>query len=108
MIDSESESLEIPKEKKKPTAPKKVEKEKTIKSDEQKNEEMKASVNPLLLPDGKGMTQERLDFLHKEMARTGINKTTLLGFAKCEKFEDMDEKTYIAMMNKLGRTATKA
>ena len=108
MIDSESESLEIPKEKKKPTAPKKVEKEKTIKSDEQKNEEMKASVNPLLLPDGKGMTQERLDFLHKEMARTGINETTLLGFAKCEKFEDMDEKTYIAMMNKLGRTATKA
>ena len=107
MIDSETESLEIPPEKKKPTSPKKVEKEKTIKSDEQKNAEMVAGVNPLLVPNGTGMTPERLDFLHKEMERTGINNKTLLSFAQVEKFEDMSEATYIAMMNKLSHNKTK-
>ena len=107
MIDSETENLEIPSEKKKPTAPKKVEKEKTVKSEEQKNAEMVAGVNPLLIPNGTGMTPERLDFLHKEMERTGINEKTLLGFAQAEKFEDMSEATYIAMMNKLSHTKNK-
>ena len=80
---------------------------KTDKSDEQKNAEMVENVNPLLVPDGTGMTPKRLDFLHKEMERTGINEKTLLGFAQAEKFEDMSEATYIAMMNKLGRTKNK-
>lgn len=107
MIDSESESPEIPTEKKKPTAPKKIEKEKTIKSDEQKNEEMKASVNPLLVPDGKGMTQERLDFLYKEIERTGIADSVLLGYAGAQKYEDMSEAKYIALMNRLAKTKDK-
>jgi len=107
MIDSETESLEIPAEKKKPTSPEKIKKEKTLKSDEQKNAEMVAGVNPLLVPNGTGMTPERLDFLHKEMERTGINNKTLLSFAQVEKFEDMSEATYIAMMNKLSHNKTK-
>lgn len=107
MIDSESESPEIPPEKKKPTTPKKVEKEKSIKSDDQKNAEMVAGVNPLLLPDGKGMTKERMDFLHQEIERTGINNSVLLGFAKVQKYEDMNEATYIALMNKLAITKDK-
>lgn len=77
------------------------------KSDEQKNAEMVAGVNPLLVPNGTGMTPERLNLLHKEMERTGINEKTLLGFAQAEKFEDMSEATYIAMMNKLGHTKNK-
>lgn len=80
---------------------------KTEKSDEQKNAEMVAGVNPLLVPNGTGMTPERLDFLHKEMERTGINNKTLLSFAQVEKFEDMSEATYIAMMNKLSHNKTK-
>lgn len=107
MIDSETESLEIPAEKKKPTSPEKIKKEKTLKSDEQKNAEMVAGVNPLLVPNGTGMTPERLDFLHKEMERTGINNKTLLSFAQVEKFEDMSEATYIAMMNKLSHNKNK-
>ena len=104
-IDSESE--EVPTETKKPTASKKSEKTEQKKSDEQKNAEMVAGVNPLLVPNGTGMTPERLDFLHKEMERTGINNKTLLSFAQVEKFEDMSEATYIAMMNKLSHNKTK-
>lgn len=86
-------------------AEKKPEKEKT---DNQKNAEMVAGVNPLLLPDGKGMTKERMDFLHQEIERTGINNSVLLGFAKVQKYEDMNEATYIALMNKLAITKDKA
>lgn len=107
MIDSESESLEMPTERKKPTPTKKVEKEKVIESDEQKNKKMIANVNPLLLPDGKGMTEERLNFLKQEQERTGVTDATLLSTAKVEKFEDMNEVTYIAIMNKLAKTPTK-
>ena len=107
MIDSESESLEVPAEKKKPTPTKKIEKEKVIESDEQKNKKMIANVNPLLLPDGKGMTEERLNFLKQEQERTGVTDATLLSTAKVEKFEDMNEVTYIAIMNKLAKTPTK-
>ena len=108
MIDSETESLEIPAEKKKPTSPEKIKKEKTLKSDEQKNAEMVAGVNPLLVPNGTGMTPERLDFLHKEIERTGIHDSVLLGFANVQKYEDMNEATYLALMNKLGKTPNKA
>lgn len=107
MIDSESESLEMPTERKKPTPTKKVEKEKVIDSDEQKNEKMVASVNPLLLPDGKGITQERLDFLYKEIERTGIADSVLLGYAGAQKYEDMSEAKYIALMNRLAKTKDK-
>ena len=79
----------------------------SVKTDEQKNAEMVKNVNPLLVPNGTGMTPERLDFLHKEMERTGINNKTLLSFAQVEKFEDMGEATYIAMMNKLSHTKNK-
>lgn len=85
-------------------AEKKPEKEK---SDKQKNAEMVYGVNPLLLPDGKGMTKERMDFLHQEIERTGINNSVLLGFAKVQKYEDMNEATYIALMNKLAITKDK-
>lgn len=86
--------------------PKKQEK-KSTKTDDQKNAEMVAGVNPLLLPDGKGMTKERMDFLHQEIERTGINNSVLLGFAKVQKYEDMNEATYIALMNKLRITPDK-
>lgn len=108
MIDSESESLEIPKDKKKPTAPKKVEKEKTIKSDEQKNEEMKESVNPALLPNGEGITQERIDLLMAESERTGVDMSVLLSYGKVKKVEDLNENTYLALMRKLAKTKDKA
>lgn len=78
-----------------------------VKTDDQKNAEMVAGVNPLLLPDGKGMTKERMDFLHQEIERTGINNSVLLGFAKVQKYEDMNEATYIALMNKLAITKDK-
>lgn len=96
MINSESESLEMP--------PKKS----VEKSDEQKNQEMISGVNPLLLPDGKGMTEERKQFFYDELKRTGVAEHTVLQTAKVEKLEDMSEATYIAMMNKLGKTQTKA
>ena len=104
-IDSESE--EVPTETKKSTASKKSEKTEQKKSDEQKNAEMVAGVNPLLVPNGTGMTPERLDFLHKEIERTGIHDSILLGFANVQKYEDMNEATYLALMNKLGKTPDK-
>ncbi len=102
MIDSETESLEVPAAKKKPTAPKKIEK-----TDEQKNAEMIANVNPLLVPNGTGMTPERIALLKQEQERTKVNDAMILSKAKVAKIEDMNELTYIAIMNKLARTDTK-
>lgn len=104
-IDSESE--EVSTETKKPTTSKKSEKTEQKKSDEQKNAEMVAGVNPLLVPNGTGMTEVRLKLLHEEMERTGIPETTVLSLAKVKALEDIPEATYIAIMHKFEKTPNK-
>lgn len=84
---------------------KQAEKKPATKEEEIKaNNEMKASVNPLLLPDGKGMTKERLDYLDSEIARTGLKRDALLGYAQVKDFKDMSEARYISLMNSLLNT----
>lgn len=60
-----------------------------------------------LLPNGTGMTKERLERLHKEMERTGIPVTTVLSLAKVKALEDIPEATYIAIMHKFEKTPNK-
>lgn len=64
--------------------------------------------NPDLTPHGEGMTSERLEKIHAEMDRTGINEKTILGMFKVKKLEDMTEAQYVACMNKFEKTANKA
>lgn len=105
MIDSETESLEMPKEKRKPTAPKKIAKEEPV----QETKTVEIGMNePIeddpLLPNGTGMTPKRLERLHEEMERTGIPETTVLSLAKVKAVEDIPEATYIAIMHKFEKT----
>lgn len=76
-------------------------------SDEAKNQVMKDGVDPDLLPSGKGVDESRLMKLKAEMERTGVPEKTILSTAKAETLVDMSEATYIAIMNKLAKTADK-
>ena len=103
MIDSETETLEMPTEKKKPKAPAKVEKEKTIKSDDQKNEEMKASVNPDLLPDPSRTPEYRARRIKEEIARKKQDEAKLLANAQLTDWADITDARFVTLMQYLDR-----
>ena len=71
------------------------------KTETQLNEEMVAAVDQDLVPHGEGITPSRLEKLNAELKRTGVSKETILATAKVSKYEEMSEKVYIAIMNKL-------
>lgn len=102
MIDSETEIIEMPSEKRKLASPKKVEK-----SDEQKNKEMADGVDPDLVPHGEGMTEKRIARIRAEMERTGITEATIKTMFSVEKIEDLTESQYIAAINKFAKTKSK-
>lgn len=77
------------------------------KTEEQLNQEMVDSVDPDLVPSGKGMTPERLARIQSEMTRTGINLKTVLSMAKVKELSEIKEETYIAIINKFAVTPTK-
>ncbi len=91
MKDSETESPEI-----------------AGKSEEQLNKEMVASVDKSQVPNGEGVTPERLAKLEAEIERTGVAKETILATAKVKDLKDMSEETYLAIMRKLEKTKDKA
>lgn len=66
-------------------------------------EEKKADAD--LTYHGEGMTQERLYKLEKEMERTKVTEASILKVVGVKQLEDMTEAQYIAVMNKLARTA---
>ena len=100
MEDSEKESLEIGK---------KVDSKKPQKSDEEKNAEMKASVDQNLIPETNSLiSDEQLKKINSEMERTGVSETQILKLAKCDKLADMQQVTAVAIINKLGKTKDKA
>lgn len=78
------------------------------KSEEQLNQEMVNSVDQTQVPNGSGVTPERLAKLQDEMKRTGISLATILTTAKVKQIEDMNEETYLAIMHKLEKTKDKA
>lgn len=81
---------------------------KSAKSDEQANQQMVDSVDKDLVPSGKGMTEDRVKKLRAELKRTGNEESTILGFYKIKKIEDMKDEQYIACMNQLAKKDTKA
>ena len=103
MIDSETESLEMPSEKKKPTAPNKVEKEKTIKSDEQKNAEMINSVSPDLIPDPNRTPEYRAKRIREEIKRTGVDEAKLLNNTKVDRWDDVTDAQFVTLMGYLAK-----
>lgn len=103
MIDSETETLEMPVEKKKPKAPAKAEK-----SDEQKNEEMIANVNPDLVPDPNRTPEYRQERVEAEMKRTGVNKPSVFATMGMKSWEDLTDAKFVALMNKFTKQPTKA
>lgn len=98
MIDSETESLEIPSEKRKPNAPKKVEK-----SDEQKNAEMVASVDPDLLPDPNRTPEYRAKRIKEEIKNKKQDEEKLLGNAGIKDWKDISDSKYVALMGWLAK-----
>ena len=103
MIDSETESLEISSEKKKPTAPEKVKKEKAIKSDEQKNAEMINSVSPDLIPDPNRTPEYRAKRIREEIARTGVDEAKLLNNTKVDRWDDVTDAQFVTLMGYLAK-----
>lgn len=82
--------------------------ESIAKSEEQLNKEMVESVDQTQVPNGNGVTPERLAKLQAEMKRTGISLATILSTAKVKQLEDMNEETYLAIMHKLEKTKDKS
>lgn len=78
------------------------------KNEEQLNQQMVDSVDKSQVPNGSGMTAERIAKLQAEMKRTGVALATILGTAKVKDIKDMPEETYLAIMHKLEKTKDKA
>lgn len=59
------------------------------------------AVDKDLIPDGKGMTPERITRLQKEIGRTGVDLQNILDYYKIENIRELNETQYCALMNKL-------
>ena len=103
MIDSETESLEMPVEKKKPATPKKKEE----KSDAEKNAEMIASVNPDNLPNNDRTPEERAEKIRRAIKESGQDEARLLENAGVKKWEDIPDARYVTLMNFLEKKMKK-
>jgi hypothetical protein len=78
------------------------------KSDAQKDEEMKASVDKDLIPEsGKTITPEQLAKIQAELDRTGVSLKQVLSIAKVDKLEDIKQTTFSALMTKFSHTSDK-
>ena len=100
MIDSESESLDMPEDKKAPRETKKVD---SNKSDAQLNKEMAESVPADLLPDPSRTPEYRAKRIREEIARTKQDEKRLLNNARVEKWEDVSDVQFVTLMNFLAK-----
>lgn len=88
---------------------KKAAKNTAQRTDEQKNQEMINSVDKDLIPTGNTVINaEKVEKLKAELKRTGNQESTILGFYKIQKIEEMTEAQFIACMNQLSKKETKA
>ena len=98
MIDSETETIEMPSEKRKPATPKKVEK-----TDEQKNAEMIASVDKDLLPDPNRTPEYRAKRIVEEIKAKKQDEKKLMDNAKVDKWESLTDAQFVALMGWLAK-----
>ena len=105
MIDSESESPEIPPKKKETKATK-------VKQDSpeeaKKNDEMRASVDERYIPNPNRSKEEMIANIRAEQDRTGIKDEVLLPAVSIESWDDLTDAKYISLMNRLKKTKDKA
>lgn len=103
MEDADKESPEIGK---------KVDSKKPETKNEEKTQEEFQGMNPpddVALPKENALiTKEQLDKINSEMERTGVSISQITKLAKVEKLEDMSSVTAYAIINKLGKTSSKA
>lgn len=106
MIDSETESIEIGQKKAESLAPET--KKTTKKSEEQLNEEMKASVDQRLVPtaDNK-MSQEQYEYLMAEIQRTD-SMDDVIKYAKTNELQTLTSSKCIAVLTGLLKRPTKS
>lgn len=74
------------------------------KTDEQKNEEMKASVNPLLLPGGD--INAKRELFAREIVRTHISQKAILDAYSVKSVEEMDDIKITSALGKLSEKPT--
>lgn len=78
------------------------------KTDEEKDAEMKASVDKDMIPEAnKLITPEQLSKLQAEMDRTGVALKQVLSIAKVNTLEEMTQATAVAVINKFSKTSSK-
>ena len=79
------------------------------KSDEQKNREMVASVDPVYLveADGKVTIAQRKKF-DEELIRTGVKKDVVLGAVNAKSIDDLSGAQMVTLLNRLAKTKDKA
>lgn len=75
------------------------------KTDEQKNAEMVASVNPLLLPGGDIKAKQRL--FKSELERTGIAEKIILDAYQVKSLEEMDDTKITSALGRFSKTPDK-
>ena len=94
MIDSETESLEMPANKRKPRAPK---------TEDQLNKEMIENVPADLIPDNSRTPEYRAKRIREEIARPKMDEKKLLNNAKVEKWEDVTDAQFVTLMGYLAK-----
>lgn len=75
------------------------------KTDQQKNAEMAASVNPLLLPGGDIRAKQKL--FKSEIARTGISEKTVFDAYQVKSLEEMNDTKITSALGRLSNTPDK-
>lgn len=99
MIDSESESLEIPPKTKKETKITKIKQDSP--EEAKKNDER-------YVPNPNRSKEEMISNIRAEQDRTGIKDEVLLPAVSIESWDDLTDAKYISLMNRLKKTKDKA
>lgn len=77
------------------------------KTDEQKNAEMVASVDPKLVPSKTRTKEEMKANIEEEMKRTGINEKSTLATMGIKEWSEITDAKYVAIMGKFKKQPTK-
>ena len=77
------------------------------KTDEEKNAEMIASVDPDLVPNPNRTQEERIAKIKAEMERTGINLKSVLATAGIQSLEEITDAQYVALLGKFKKQKDK-
>ena len=106
MIDSETESLEVqenPKKAEEKDAPKKAPHRKDTPEEARLNDEMRASVDPDLLPDPKRTPEYRAEKIRAKIAEKGQDEAKLMENAKVKDWKELTDAKFVSLMGWLDR-----